>query len=230
MSRKKPRYDLRRCSGEIVTLLCERYHGYKGSGKVFTYAFCVFERGVAVAVYGWQPPPFGAAKAVAPSCPYSVLSLSRMVAVPRNERLLNHISKPLRRQMRVLIDRGRWPVLLTYSDIGQGHTGHVYKCSGWTKTLCTRRPVYEDQFGARRSCYRNGESCLLGLKNCGTTNIQRWEHRVCPLGSEEGYMQAHGWFRLAIPGKTWKSGNCAFSIQKIALSRRLREPLELFDA
>lgn len=34
------------------------------------------------------------------------------------------VSKPLRRQMRVEIDRGRWPVLITYSDEGQGHTGH----------------------------------------------------------------------------------------------------------
>jgi len=78
-----------------------------------------------VAAYAWQPPPPGASRAVCPEAPEGVLALSRMVAVPRDERRLQHVSTPLRRQMRVLIDRGRWPVLVTYSDEGQGHTGNA---------------------------------------------------------------------------------------------------------
>jgi hypothetical protein len=50
--------------------------------------------------------------------------------------------------MNVLIDRTRWPVLVTYSDIGQGHTGHVYKCSGWEKV---GEPERRCPLGRRRS-------------------------------------------------------------------------------
>ena len=86
-----------------------------------------------------------------------MLALSRMVAVPREKRELRHISKPLRVQMRRRIDRTRWPVLVTYSDEGQGHTGHVYKCSGWQATERTRRPTFEDAQGRRQSSYSNGK-------------------------------------------------------------------------
>lgn len=105
----------------------------------------------------WQPPPPGAASAVCPEAPFGALALSRMVALPRSERALRHISKPLRQQMRRLIDRTRWPVLVTYSDEGQGHTGHVYKCSGWTPTVRSHRPIRETVDGARASSYSNGK-------------------------------------------------------------------------
>jgi hypothetical protein len=85
-----------------------------------------------------------------------VLALSRMVAVPAEQRRLKHISKALKRQMR-LIDRSRWPVLVTYSDESVGHTGHVYKCSGWTPTTRKRVRTYAVD-GVRTSSYQNGVS------------------------------------------------------------------------
>lgn len=100
--------------------LCAKFHGYHGAGSVAVYAFGVYEDGEIVAAYAWQPPPLGGAKSVCPQAPHGVLSLSRMVAVPRDQRRLNHVSKPLRYQMRGLIDRTRWPVLVTYSDEGEG--------------------------------------------------------------------------------------------------------------
>lgn len=98
---------------------------YRSVGQVFVLAYAVIEDGAPVAAFVWQPPAPGAARSVCPEAPYGVLALSRMVALPRDERRLRHISKPLRAQMRRLIDRGRWPVLVTYSDEGQGHTGYV---------------------------------------------------------------------------------------------------------
>jgi hypothetical protein len=155
-------YDLRPCALSVVRDLCAQYHGYGGAGGVATYSFAVYENDKAVAAFAWQPPAPGSAQSVCPSEPSAVIALSRMVAVPREERELNHISKPLRRQMDRLIDRTRYPVLVTYSDEGQGHTGHVYKCSGWTATTREKRRWYYSLDGSRISSYCNGKTRAMG--------------------------------------------------------------------
>lgn len=195
--------------------LCAQHHGYRSAGSAMTYAFGVIENDRIVAAFAWQPPPPGAARKVCPEAPYGVLSLSRMVAVPKDQRTLNHISKPLKHQMRHLIDRSRWPVLLTYSDRGQGHTGHVYKCSGWLKTGENEVPYYVDANGVRHSSYSNGFSGGRDLLKAGTTTIDRWEHwGVCPKGRADAWMAMHGWRRVPIVGKVWRSGNQAYTYQK----------------
>jgi len=202
--------DIRPCDLVAVAALVGKYHGYGSMGNSSTYAFAVYEDGVPVAGFSWQPPPPGAAKSVCPEAPGGVLALSRMVAVPRAQRRLRHISKPLRRQMRALIDRGRWPVLVTYSDEGQGHTGHVYKCSGWQKTVRRKAPFFLDPDGNRASSYSSGRHVLRNLTRGGTTVIQRWEHHACPRGTAAEWMAAHGWRRVPLRGRSWKSGNQAF--------------------
>ena len=112
---------------------------YGGSGRVAVYSFGVLEGSTLVAAFAWQPPPVGAARSVNSHAPHGVLALSRMVSVPKEERRLKHVSKPLRFQMLYLIDRTRWPSLVTYSDEGLGHTGFVYQTSGWKKTTRTLR-------------------------------------------------------------------------------------------
>lgn len=202
-------YDIRDTTLDEVRALCERYHGYGSAGNAAAYVFGVFEATGLVAAYAWQPPPPGAARAVCPEAPHGVLALSRMVAVPAKQRRLNHVSKPLRRQMRNLIDRTRWPVLVTYSDEGQGHTGYVYKCSGWEPTQRVTRPVYVDEDGNRASSYSNGRHGGRSLTRAGATTLQRWEHWACTRGSASAWMESHGWRREVIPGKTWRSGNQA---------------------
>lgn len=208
-------YDLRPVSLSVVEKLCERYHGYGGCGRIAAYAFAVFENDYPVAAYAWQPPPPAAARAIAPAEPAMVLALSRMVAVPKAERALNHVSRPLRRQMKHLIDRTRWPALVTYSDEGEGHTGHTYKCSGWQATARNKRPFYVDDTGIRRSSYRNGGSARDDLQFGGYTWLQRWEHWLWP--KEQAHLQwARYWERCVIPGKTWRSGSPAYAIVKVA--------------
>lgn len=164
-----------------------------------------------VAAYAWQPPSPGAAKSVCPEAPYAVLALSRMVAVPKAERQLKHVSKPLMAQMKRFIDRSRWPVLVTYSDEGEGHTGYVYQCSGWTPTLRSEVKTYEDADGRRVSPYSNGAYARrAGVRCVGTTFIQRWEHWVCEYGYAGAWLETHGWVREPVPGKVWRSGNPAF--------------------
>lgn len=201
--------NLRTATRPEVLPLFERFHAYQGVSNSLTYCFAVEEKGKIVAAFAWQPPPPGSAKSVCPEASHAVLSLSRMVAVPKAERDLRHISKPLRRQMRALIDRTRWPVLVTYSDEGLGHTGHVYKCSGWTPTVRAERPQYQDASGVRTSTYSNGKHSRDGLTCIGKAVIQRWEHWACPPHEVAGWLERHGWRHEAVPGKVWRSGNPA---------------------
>lgn len=213
MSHNAPSFDIRPCPGSVIEDLCAAHHPYKGSSGAPTYAFAVYEDDLPVAVYAWKPPPYGAAKAVGGSAPWGVLALSRMAAVPRSERILNHVSKPLRHQMRRLIDRGRWPVLITYHDESCGHTGHVYKCSGWHKTTRNKVRTVVDESGRRLSVYSNGKSAALPDNiTRGHAWINRWEHHACPPGEELAWMESHGYYREPIPGKVWASGKQAHTV------------------
>jgi len=216
MSDKPPKYDLRTATRDEVVTLFEEHHGYKSLSASLTYCFAVFEDGKPVAAYAWQPPPPGAAKSVCPEAPQGVLSLSRMVAVDKKDRRLKHIGKPLRRQMNHAIDRTRWPVLVTYSDEGQGHNGFVYRCSGWTPTVRNKRPVNENAEGARCSSYSNGKHGKRALTRVGFTWIQRWESRICANGEALAWMTAHGWMRIEVPGKRWANGKQAHTYVRVA--------------
>ena len=204
-------FDIRPCSMLDVFRLCKEHHGYGGAGKVAVYAWGVYEEDIMVAAYAWQPPPPGAAKAVCPEAPGGVLALSRMVAVPRERRRLKHVSKPLRVQMKNLIDRGRWPVLVTYSDRGQGHTGYVYQCSGWSKTATSERVTLTDAAGTRVSSYSAGAHVTrLGCAK-GRTTLDRWESWACDRGMADAWMRECGWILVPVPGRSWKSGNPAYT-------------------
>lgn len=115
--------------------------------------------------------------------------------MPKAERRLKHISKPLKIQMKRLLDRGRWPVLITFSDEGLGHNGYVYQCSGWTKTSTSVSDLYVDDKGRRASIYAAGVTGGRDLERRGESIIQRWEHRVCDKGQERKWLADHGWVR-----------------------------------
>lgn len=203
-------YEIVRVPQSVVIECCERWHSYGSAGTVSVYSFAVVERGEPVAVYSWMPPPPGAAKSVCPEAHWGVLALSRMAACARSERELNHVSKPLRRQMKRLIDRGRWPVLVTYSDESKGHTGHVYKCSGWQRT--DRRLTTQFEFdGVRVSRYQSGRRRDMAGATRVSAWLQRWEHWACERGRADEHMIQHGWARKPT-GKTWRNGSERFCI------------------
>ena len=155
----------------------------------------------------WLPPPPGAAMALS-AAPggAGVLALSRMVAVPRNERRMQHISKALYRQASRMIDRGRWPVLVTWSDASLGHTGHVYKCAGWQEDEKRKAVFFEDEHGHRASRYSNGKIVRAGKG--ASTVLTRWIDRACPEGAELRHLLSNGWVRVPT-GKVWASGKPA---------------------
>jgi hypothetical protein len=120
-----------------------------------------------------------------------VLSLSRMVAVPRGQRELRHISKPLKEQMKHLIDRTRWPVLVTYADAGQGHDGYVYKCAGWQPAGSTITDVTVDDAGACKSRYSN--QATVAVHTIGESEKLQFEHWQCPRWVAPEWHHAHDW-------------------------------------
>lgn len=106
---------------------------YSKSGPNTGQTFGLFERaayplaplsGAAL----WLPPTKRAAEAVAGDEWRGVLSLSRLAVDPALPR--NAASFLLGRSMR-LIDRDKWPTLLTYADTRHGHTGAIYLATGW---------------------------------------------------------------------------------------------------
>lgn len=196
----------------VVESLCALHHKYRSAGKYTTYAFAVIEDGRPVAAFAWQPPALGGARKACPEAPEAVLALSRMVAVPREERRLRHISKALRYQMKHLIDRTRWPVLVTYADESLGHTGYVYKCSGWQPAERTRCTFYTDDRGRRASIATSDKSDRKKrhLKRGGKTTLRRWEHRVCETGGAREWLHLHGWRKVAT-NRVLRSGNPAFT-------------------
>lgn len=197
-----------------VDILCARFHAYGGGARVSTYSFGVYESDALIAAYTWNPPAPGVGLSMCPEEPQAVLALTRMVAVPRTERVLKHVSKPLMRQMKTEIDRGRWPVLVTYSDASVGHNGYVYQCSGWTKSGTRKVDVYQTPDGVRVSKYSNGKTDVSRYERIGKAEITRWEHRVCQAGKEAEWMQRHGWVREKL-NRVWRSGKPAFRIVRI---------------
>ena len=208
---KREYIDIRLAPLSMVKPLYERFHGYAGVGNTATYSHAVVEDERIVASFLWQPPPPGLSKALS-AAPggAGVLALSRMVAVPQDERNLRHISKALKRLMWSYVDRFRWPVLVTFSDASLGHTGHVYKCSGWQEDGTVRRPYFVVD-GVRVSSYSSGQH-VRGTP-AGHTTLTRWVHRLFPMGGELAWMQDNGWERVEVPGKTWRSGAPAFTWQ-----------------
>lgn len=77
----------------------------------------------------WLPPTRKAAETVAGEEWRKVLCLTRLVVAP--DVPANGASFLLGASMR-LVDRERWPWLLTYADSSQGHTGSIYRATNWT--------------------------------------------------------------------------------------------------
>ncbi len=76
----------------------------------------------------WIPPTRTTAESLAGEQWQGVLSLSRLVVAPEVPR--NGASFLMAGSMRA-IDRDRWPVLVTYADTNQGHTGAIYRATNW---------------------------------------------------------------------------------------------------
>lgn len=111
-----------------------RRHHYAGGGSSFaTYVHGLFRGGDFMdadcqGIAWWIPPTIKAARATYPENPHGVLALTRLAVLPGVPK--NAASFLLSRSRRQ-IDRERWPCLVTYADMGRGHTGAIYRADNW---------------------------------------------------------------------------------------------------
>ena len=110
--------------------LVTEYHYSGGGSNTATYRHGLFRMGSdeCLGVAWWIPPTKSAAKATFPDNWQGVLCLSRLAIAPEVPK--NGASFLLGRSMK-LIDRWRWPCLVTYADEMQGHTGAIYRATNW---------------------------------------------------------------------------------------------------
>jgi len=127
----------------------------------------------------WLPPTRRAAEAVAGEEWGGVLSLSRLAVSPDAPR--NAATFLLASSMR-LLDRDRWPVLLTYADTHQGHTGAIYRATGWHLDAVTNTGSYFVKDGRQVGRKRGGRNLsAASLRADGYVEIKadklRFVHR-----------------------------------------------------
>lgn len=111
--------------------LVRTYHYAKGGSNTAVYTHGLFRKGdeAPYGVVWWLPPTRIAAESVNKEDWRKVLSLTRMVVVPRVPK--NACSFLLSRSVKAIRRDGRFVSLVTYADESQGHTGGVYRASNW---------------------------------------------------------------------------------------------------
>jgi len=157
--------------GEVLRFL-RSHHYARGGPNTSTYRHGMYRADPAVAPFVgelvgvalWIPPTRGAAEAALvkagadPAEWREVLSLSRLAIAAKVG--TNGASFLLGRSMR-LIDRTRWPWLLTYADRNHGHTGAIYRATNWTdQGEVAAGDVWTTPDGAQRGRKRGGRTLL----------------------------------------------------------------------
>lgn len=123
-------WEVRDVSLSIARDIVVAYHYAKGASNTATYLHGLFKKGynICYGVAWWIPPTKSAALATYPYNWKGVLSLSRLVIIPG---VPKNACTFLLSRSRKLIDRSKWPCLVTYADNSQGHTGIIYKADNW---------------------------------------------------------------------------------------------------
>lgn len=143
-----------------------RLHYARGGSNTGIATHGLFRKGAdrCMGVAWWLPPTRAAAEATYPTNWGGVLSLTRLVIEP--EAPPNAASFLLGASMR-LLDRKRWPCLVTYADTWRGHTGGIYRATNWSYVGLTKpQPVFvlNGQMVARkRGAYSLTRAALLEM-------------------------------------------------------------------
>lgn len=173
---KAKEWEVRTVSLRTVIELVERYHYAAGGSNTAVYRHGLFRvgdifEGQCVGVSWWIAPTKTACEATFPSNWRGVLALSRLAIKPDVPR--NAASFLIARSM-ALIDRARWPCLVTYADTWRGHSGAIYKATGWDYVGMTkpeRTYVKEGRLIARKAgpnTRTHAEMLALGAECVGS--------------------------------------------------------------
>lgn len=167
---KEKAYTLERCHANEVDRMCEQYHPYKSGPGLSSICYAAKENDRTIAVFAFKPPVIGAAKkygGILRCDPHTIQCLSRMAAVPRSERITQHISKIMKACIyRMFENNPKYQHVLTFSDSSVGHNGYVYECAGFSKLTESYAEVYHDYQGRRvsknTSGKRNPQAIMVG--------------------------------------------------------------------
>ena len=123
-------WEVRTVDLSVAQELVRRYHYSGGGSNTATYRHGLFKKGESecLGVAWWIPPTKTAAQATFSENWQGVLALTRLAISPEVPK--NGASFLLGKSMR-LIDRQRWPALVTYADEMMGHTGSIYRATNW---------------------------------------------------------------------------------------------------
>lgn len=165
--------------------LVEAWHYARGGSNTRVACHGLYPRGwfwesQCVGVAWWLPPTKTAALSFDPNW-RGVLSLSRLVVSPD---VPNNAESFLIRHSMNLIDRTKWPVLVTYADTWQGHDGTIYRAAGWKevgRTKPERRYVRAGRMVSRKAGPKtrtHAEMLSLGCECVGSFSAIRFEHRI----------------------------------------------------
>jgi hypothetical protein len=118
----------------------------------------------------WKPPTYGVCRAMKLG-PKEVVALSRMVKIGDSK-----TSKLLRLCYPVMASKG-YLVIVSYSDSSMGHTGNVYKLSGFIRDSEEISCYYVNDTGMRVSPYVMGER-NQSAQLAGERVLTRWIKRL----------------------------------------------------
>lgn len=137
--------------------LVERYH-YSHSGSsavVFAHGLIRNGHSRCWGVAWWIPAPKLSVDKFNPGKYRTTLILHRLVCDPFAPS--NAASFLLGRSIRLIEQRGKHDMLLTYADTAQGHDGTIYQATNWDYYgLSEPTAVWVDQDGAQVSAYQQG--------------------------------------------------------------------------
>ena len=130
----KSEWEIRKVDLSVALPLVKKYHYARGASNTATYLHGLFRIGEfwennCCGIAWWIPPTKSAALATYPENWQGVLCLSRLVIIPD---VPKNSASFLLAGSRHLINRVRWPCLLTYADEWQGHKGTIYLADNWT--------------------------------------------------------------------------------------------------
>ena len=184
MRLKRTEWEVRNVSVNIARQMVEEFHYAGSASNTYTYLHGLFPVGSfweadCVGVAWWIPPTKGAAVNTYPKNWQGVLALSRLVVTPGGPG--NSCSFLIGASMR-LIDRQRWPCLLTYADTWQDHSGGIYKATNWQQledTIPQRVYTLNGRLFSRKRgprTYTHSEMIAMGARLEGRFSKHKFVH------------------------------------------------------
>lgn len=161
--------------------LVEEYHYARGGSNTATYRHGLFRVGedVCMGAAWWIPPTKSSALVTYPANWQGVLALSRLVIHPDAPK---NAASFLLAQSRRMVDRSRFPALVTYADEWRGHTGAIYRADNWTyegRTKPERTYQLEGVMVSRKrgpKTLKHAEMLALGAELVGAFAKHKFTH------------------------------------------------------